>query len=67
MIRSVALRTSGAGGPSGIDAHSWRRLCISLKSASLGLCHSLALTAERLCTELVDPASIAPLASHCPR
>ena len=29
MIRSAALRTSGAAGPSDLDAHSWRRLCTS--------------------------------------
>ena len=64
MIRSAALHTSGAAGPSGLDALSWRRLCTSFKSASLELCHSLAATARRLCTELVDPASIAPLMAN---
>ena len=33
-IRSAALHTKGAAGPSGIDAHCWRRLCSSFKSAS---------------------------------
>lgn len=61
MMRSAALRTSGAAGPSGLDAVSWRRLCTSFKSASNDLCHSLAITARRLCTDLVDPATIAPL------
>lgn len=61
MIRSAALHTSGAAGPSGLDALSWRRLCTSFKSASLELCQGLAATARRLCTELVDPASTAPL------
>jgi hypothetical protein len=61
MIRSAALHTSGAAGPSGLDALGWRRLCTSYKSASLELCHSLASVARRLCTELVDPASVAPL------
>ena len=61
MIRSAALRTNGAAGPSGLDALGWRRLCTSFKSPSSELCHSLALVAKRLCTELVDPASIAPL------
>lgn len=61
MIRSAALRTSGAAGPSGLDALGWRRLCTSFKSASLELCNSLALAARRLCTELVDPASLTPL------
>ena len=42
MIRSMALRITGAAGPSGIDALGWRRLCTSFKSASLDLCHSLA-------------------------
>ena len=60
-IKSAALHTSGAAGPSGIDALGWRRLCTAHKSASVELCHSLALVAKRLCTELVDPAGIAPL------
>ena len=51
-IRSAALNTKGAAGPSGIDAHNWRRLCTSFKSASHDLCHSLALLMRRLCTTL---------------
>lgn len=61
MIKSAALHTSGAAGPSGLDALGWRRLCTAFKLASVELCHSLALVAKRLCTELVDPAGIAPL------
>ena len=61
LIRFGALYTSGAAGPSGLDALGWRRLCILFKTASFELCHSLALTAKCLCTELVDPATIAPL------
>ena len=60
-IRSAALRTEGAAGPSGIDAQGWRRLCTSYKTASNELCQSLAATARRLCTCLVDPESISPL------
>ena len=60
VIRSATLHTSGAAGLSGLDALGWRRLCTSFKTASFKLCHSLALTAKRLCTELVDPATIAP-------
>ena len=63
MIKSSALQVSGAAGPSGLDALSWRRLCSSFKTASQELCHSLALTARRLCTDLVDPASVASLLS----
>ena len=65
MIRSVALRTTGAAGPSGLDSACWRRLCTSFKSASNDLCHSLAITAQRLCTDFVDPSAVAPfLACH---
>ncbi len=60
LIRSTALRTSGAAGPSGLDAFHWRRLCSSFKSASLDLCHSLASVARRLCSNFVDPKLVAP-------
>ena len=61
VIRSAALHTTGAAGPSGLDALAWRRLSTSFKTASSELCHSLALTAKRICTQLIDPATIAPL------
>ena len=35
LIRSAALQTSGAAGPSGLDAPAWRRLCTSFKSVSM--------------------------------
>ena len=68
-IRSAALRTEGAAGPSGIDEHCWRRLCMSFKSASndlchslvCSLCHSLALLARRLCVSFVDPKGLSGL------
>ena len=62
-IRSAAVRTFGAGGPSQTDAHNWRRMCSSFKSASDELCWSLALVAKRICTTLVDPSSLAPFLS----
>ena len=62
-IKAAALRTSGAAGPSGIDAHSWRRLCSSFRSASDELCSSIALLARRLCTMFVDPVMISPLSA----
>ena len=61
LIRSTALNTKGAAGPSGLDAYTWRRMCSSFKSASSGLCHSIALAAKRLCATLVDPECVAPL------
>lgn len=60
LIRSTALRTSGAAGPSGLDALCWRRLCTSFKAASNDLCQSLADVTKRLCVNFVDPSLIAP-------
>ena len=60
-IRSAALRTTGSAGPSGVDAHEWRRLCTAFKGASTDLCNSLALVAKRLCTSYVDPKCVSPL------
>ena len=61
VICSAALRITGSAGLSGIDAHGWRRMCTSLKGASLDLCNTLASTARRICTSFVDPKSISPL------
>ena len=51
-IRSAAIKVSGAAGPSGLDAHEWRRLCTSHKEASRDLCNALAAVARRppMCT-----------------
>ena len=55
LVRSAALRTQGAAGPSGIDAAGWRRLCTSFHRESVDLCAAIAAVARRLCTEFVDP------------
>ena len=60
-IRSAALRTKGAAGPSGLDAHCWRRMCTSFKTASNELCLSLVLLARCLCTTFVDPKGLSAL------
>ena len=60
-IRYAALHTKGAAGPSGIDAHCWRRLCTVFKTTSQDLCHALATLAKRLCTTFVDPKGLSPL------
>ena len=57
-IRFAALNTRGAAGPSGLDAHCWRRLCTSFHAASWDLCHSLALLARKLCVSFVDPTGL---------
>ena len=63
LIRTAALKTSGSAGPSGLDAYSWRRLCTCHQQASRDLCQALAEVAKRLCTQFVDPASVAPFSA----
>ena len=57
LIRQTAIRTTGAAGPSGVDAMGWRRFCTSFKTYR-DLCHSLASTACRLCTSYVHPTGL---------
>ena len=57
-IRSAALNTKGAAGPSGLDAYCWRRLCTSFHSASWDLCNSMAMFARSLCTSFRDPKGL---------
>ena len=59
MIKSAAIRTTGADGHSGLDVKNWR-LCTAFKAASNHLCHSLALMARRLSTTYVDAAGLSP-------
>ena len=61
LIRHAAKQTNGAGGPSGLNAHAWRRFCCSFKEASDDLCHSLASLARRLCTQFIHPSIFHPL------
>ena len=58
LIRRIALRMDGAGGPSGLDGLGWKRLCTAFGIHSADLCNSLASIAKRLCTEYVDPKGI---------
>ena len=60
-VKTAALRTDGAAGPSGIDARGWTRLCASFHSASTELCHSLALLARRLCSHYIHPDGLSAL------
>ena len=61
VIHRAALRTHGAGRPSGLDAYGWRRLCTSFQGACDDLCCSLDLIAHRLCTSFVDPDGLVAL------
>ncbi len=55
VIRSAALRTQGAAGPSGVDAAGWRRMCTAFHRESTDLCEAVAAVGRRLCTNFVDP------------
>ena len=58
MIKQTALHTNGAAGPSGLDAHTWMRLCSFFKSASTALCVALACVGRRLATSDVNPERV---------
>lgn len=63
MVRQAALRTKGAGGPSGIDANGFRRMlaCKSFKQSFLRLCEAIAKMTRPLCTQYINPTTIEPL------
>ena len=42
LIRSVALKTQGSAGPSGLDAAGWKRMCTSYQNDSDQLCEAIA-------------------------
>ena len=60
-VRTAALRSQGAAGPSGIDAVGWRRMCTAFHRDSADLCEAVAAIGRRLCSDLVDPTPLQPL------
>ena len=63
LVRTTAIRTEGAAGPSGLDAADWRRMCSSFHDASRDLCNAVAAVGRRLCTTFVDPVGLKALTS----
>ena len=57
-IQRAALSTTGAAGPSGIDANGWKRMCTAFKRQSSNLCNSLASVAKKLSTSYIDPKGL---------
>ena len=55
MVRQAALRTKGAGGPSGVDANGFRKIiaCKSLKQSLTRLCEGIATVTRTLCRQLI--------------
>ena len=65
VIRTLALRSHGACGPSGIDAEDMRRMLVSsnMGSRPRALREAIADLTKRLCSEFVDPAALATFLS----
>ncbi len=59
-IGRAALNTKGAAGPSGLDAHGWRRLCTSFISAS----HDPAMHTQPWQNGCVPPSSTQTASPH---
>ena len=57
-IRTSALHTEGAAGPSGLDAMNWRRLCTAFGQSSNDHCNALAAFARRISTNYVDSSGL---------
>ena len=55
MVRQAALRTKGAGSPSGVDANGFRKsiACKSLKQSLTRLCEAIATIIRTLCRQLI--------------
>jgi len=58
LIRKMALRCTGAHGPSGLTASEWKQLCSSFGTASDDLCSAVAAATRRLCVCYVDPSCL---------
>ena len=58
LIYHVAKQTKGSAGPSGLNAHAWRKLCCSFSDASDDLCQALASVARRLLHSVCTSISI---------
>ena len=61
LVCSSALKVKGSAGPSGLDAHQWRRFCTSFDHYSDDLCDAVAAITRCLCTEYIDPNAIESL------
>ena len=64
-IRRAALHTSGAAGPSGLDAAAWHRMYTSFHRVSDDLCDALSAVARKLCTSFVDPSGLSAFVCCC--
>ena len=66
MIREIALRTKGSGGPPGVDANGFKRIfsCKSFKKSGVNLCEAVATMTRRLSTEYIHPRTIQPILSN---
>jgi len=54
LIRKMALKCTGAHGPSGLAASEWIQLCTSFWITSNDLCSAIAAATRRLCVSYID-------------
>jgi len=62
-ICRAVLKTSGAAGPSGLDAAAWHHICTSFQRASSDLCDTLSAVVRKLCTTFMDPGGLSAFVS----
>ena len=58
LLHSIALRTNGAAGPSGIEAVGCRCLLSSFRKESADLCEAVTMVAHHVCQQYVDPTGL---------
>ena len=63
MVREATIKTKGSAGLSGVDANGFRRIfaCKSFKASGTSYREAIAVLTKKLCTEIIDPATIQPI------
>ena len=60
-VRYASKHTEGSAGALGGNYQGWKRICCAFKTASDELCHSIAILANHLWSEHVQPEGLARL------
>jgi len=58
LIRKMALKCTGAHGPSGLTASEWKQLRTSFGTVSNDLCSAIAAATRHLCVCYIDPSCL---------
>ena len=57
----MALKVSGAAGPSRMDLVAWKQACCSLGRFSVDLCAAISVVAKKICSTITNPTSLSAL------